>query len=510
MSTQDKMRYGILPYAALSAGILITILSTLFATPLYISDTDPSTYVVVVLLMLVIFPLFYSKLRLNRRITRRDMALGITGYLAVIVMTFYLHFLYPEFFASFRLSLLLLPLAIASLVSILFGAENIVKFKGILLYSLLASPLILYPVFGLNQEFASLNTYAVYHMLLLFSNNVRYAYPTTVYLNGIPIGIGEACAGIGALIGLLMFLIPVAWLYEGGTRRKAAWVLAGVVLMLVLNLIRMAGIALTWAFLDIRAAVSFVHAFAGVFIFYISIIVMILAYRSFGLSFPASKRKLHNADNKSTIGRYAYALALLLPAVYFAATYPAAGYTYFSPIYFGHQTNVTFQMLSSGSMLHDFINVSRASGFSSTAVPFNVNGMAVVMLTNSTFNYTNPILLILDTRKGGTQLPLNFSTSYSEFYSDAYGREIIVSAVYSNDTEFFIASSMLDVKYNGSVELLKVFLVMPASVNALKADCNQDYVSSFAFEAFGAGQIGNSRRGTYAAYCITEKIIGAL
>ena len=51
---------------------------------------------------------------------------------------------------------------------------------------------------------------------------------------------------MGIFIALAFFLIPIAYLYDGKTKKKILWVASGLALLLVLNLVRMASISLAW------------------------------------------------------------------------------------------------------------------------------------------------------------------------------------------------------------------------------------------------------------------------
>src|SRR5208282_3427401 len=65
---------------------------------------------------------------------------------------------------------------------------------------------------------------------------------------GASITISSTCVSLGTFIAFVMFLIPLAYLYEGKLKRKLYWIVSGTALMLLLNMVRMLFIALVWVY----------------------------------------------------------------------------------------------------------------------------------------------------------------------------------------------------------------------------------------------------------------------
>lgn len=307
------------PVLLLAIGILILLLNNLSTTSLSISDTDPSTYVIAPMLMIVPFAVFMYKEGIIPQAKKRDISYGIALFLIFLLLSMYLQYNFPTQFENLKLSMLLFPIAIASFVTILFGLRNVKKFWSIMLYSIFASSIILTPLFSLNSQFASLNTQIIYTVLHSLYQNVTYLAPITIDFNGSLIGIGEACAGIGAIIAVVMFLAPVAYLYDGKLKNKTYWLTSSVILLFVLNLLRMSSITVLWIHYGLAATASFIHLFAGILVFYISIITMILIAGAYKINLPKEKHtgkdKVKYTYNYQLIG---YGVVILLALIYFA------------------------------------------------------------------------------------------------------------------------------------------------------------------------------------------------
>ncbi len=308
--------HKLIPFLLLAIGILILLLNGLSTTSLSISDTDPSTYIVVPMLMLVPFAVFMYKEKIIPRTKNLDIFYGIAIFLAYLLPSLYLQYNFPSQFENLKLSMLLFPIAIASFSTILFGLKNARKFWPMMVYSVFASPILLTPIFNLNQQFASLNTQIIYTILHSLYQNVTYLAPITINFNGSLIGIGEACAGIGAIIAIIMFLVPVAYFYDGKFKNKLYWVASSAIFLFVLNLLRMSFITVLWIYYGLAASASFIHLFAGIFVFYVSIILMILMAGAYKIHFPEMKHTYGKSKRTYNYQLVGYGVVIILALVY--------------------------------------------------------------------------------------------------------------------------------------------------------------------------------------------------
>ena len=274
------MRYtGNTGIAILTIAILLLLVSSVYITKFEISDTDPSTYVIAPLLMLPVFSIFMLKNKASPRIGKKDLVIGAVTFAAFLLLILYLRFSLSFLFVSFRVDLLLLPLAIAALVIILFGLENLGKFKALMIYALLASPAVLLPIIKAGGGFTVFNTVIVYGLIKPFVSGIAYSAPITIRAGTYSIGIGQTCVSLGIFVAMALFMIPVAYFYKGRARAKILWVASGVLLLFVLNVARMLGIAYYWLAYGPSSTVLLVHTFIGSLLFYLAIIAMLLLCR---------------------------------------------------------------------------------------------------------------------------------------------------------------------------------------------------------------------------------------
>lgn len=285
--------------------IVIMLINPFLATNQSINDADPATYVIVPVIMLPFLALFSFKNKIEPKVEKNDMVLGIILFVIFLILILYLEFAFSFEFLSYRLDMLVLPLAISSLLLLTFGSKNIKSFKMLLVYPILASPIVLGFALLTNSGFAVLNSVLVYNILHLFSSAIKYTPPISISAGAYTIGIGTACAGVAVFIALVLFLMPVAYYLNGKIKHKLYWIVAAFVLLLLLNFLRMASVAGIWLLYGPNATVAYIHTFVGILIFYATIIIAILGATRCGLSFPkwtkGKKKQYKNKESCSSI-----------------------------------------------------------------------------------------------------------------------------------------------------------------------------------------------------------------
>ncbi len=299
--------------ALFTAFLVAVIICSILITQGYISDTDASTYVIVPMLMLPVFAVFMLKEKdLVPEVGPNSVVLGIILFSLFIVLELdSLGYLGAAFFA-YRIDMLLVPIAIAALASLIFGIRNLRRFAWISVYALFASPVLLAPIINLNLGFASANSFAIFQILKPAFAGLSFVNPITIYLNGHGVEIGNTCIGIGAIIGLAMFLLPVAYFMDGRPRSRFLWVLGAVLLMVFLNFLRMLFITLAWFSYGPSSSILDIHSFVGQLIFYAVIIAMLLLHGRFGLEYP----KIEIKGSKAAFSSGAVVIAVALSALY--------------------------------------------------------------------------------------------------------------------------------------------------------------------------------------------------
>lgn len=499
------------PFAVLAAVIFILLFNNIASSSLAILDTDPSTYIIVPMLMLIVLPFFMLKKDIKPDTDIKSIGLGILGFAAFLILTLYMRFRFPIMFLSFRTDLLLFPIAIASVVSILFGIKNIKRFRFLILYSLFASPILLYPFFNSNATFAGMNTQIVYTVIKAFASNAKYIAPTQIGINGSVIGIGTTCAGIGALIGLIMFLLPLGYFYDGKAINKVMWIISGFLIFLVLNLLRMTTIALLWAYNGITSAIAFIHTFIGIFLFYVAIIAMVLLASRFGLLFPEAKRKASSGrfskKSKDTFSVCAI-IALLLALTYYLTTLSYQGIPV-SPLAFQNTTHFDIRSMQSIGILARIEHNASSFGFSSSAIPSEGLNVYEILLANRTFTKKDPITWVITKSDNYTASLLNSNKLLGErLFLDGNNNKITMYDLSSNGEEFFVAYfNSAENEGNVSVVYLYNYIIVPRTGDAVS--CGSNSVIDIMYNIF-AGI--NEEHGSHitSAYCIADKFAGVI
>ncbi len=309
-------RNRIIGISAVMVALLLNLLISISITGLVISDTDPTTYIVVVMLMLFVFTAFYMKDRtLVPRTSVRNAAFGIGLFALYVIALSYSRVWLSTLFMTYRVDVLLLPLFLLSVIVATFGFEGARKMKLLIIYSVFASPLLLLPVLNLNPQFALFNANIVAGVskaigLPLVQDGILLTSPSNTTIT-----ISSTCADIGAFAALLMFLVPLTYLYDGKAWKKVVWVIAGMLLLLAFNLARMMSIVLIWLYYGITNAVSVFHLFAGEVLFVIAIVAMMLLASKFGMRMPRAQSRTVQRRHKARRAVNSSYLPLVIAAV---------------------------------------------------------------------------------------------------------------------------------------------------------------------------------------------------
>ena len=218
-------------------------------------------------------------------------------------------------------------------------------------------------------------------------------------LNGNSIGIGETCVGIGALISIVFFLLPLAYMYKGKIGSKLYWLLSGFLLLLVLNVLRMFFVALAWFIYGPNNAILTIHFFAGIILFYISIIVMVLLSGKYGLTIPLSKatQKLKKQKTYSP-GLYQCGLiaAMVIAAISYLLTTNYVNATLISPV----TVTTVASLNTSSSILNPMINnITNTKGYASVVTKNSQGTLTTIGMTNRSNNNTTPLIIAFTSSK---------------------------------------------------------------------------------------------------------------
>ena len=497
------LNYGRLLTLLFAVLLAVMVINLIALTPLSISDSDASTYVIVPMLMLPLFALFMIKENLVPNVGRKDMLLGIILFMTYILLAKYMIIQFGYLFFSYRIGWLLFPILIASIATILFGASNLKRFSFIAVYALFASPLLLLPVISLNPGFATLNSIMVYHIARLFFPSMIYSAPISLLLNGISISIGEACVGVGALIGLVMLMLPLAYLYDGSAKKKFEWVLSGIVLLLVLNLIRMSAISILWFSEGPNQQLLDIHSVAGQFLFYMAVAVMVIVAGLYGLRYPQLKIKKQAKSKRYSL--WPAAIAVILALIYYIVSMQFTNVQVISPLLLSNSPSITFTQGALVSLLGSVVNLQN---YSSQSVISQNQQSAEVYVYNISRDTTLPLIVLFgapnqsigNILQGTTFIyKMNNSQDTAKVYELKY-----------NNTYSFIYYKFVPYQNDGVYYALGEYAVLTFNPYWQSPSCQSD--TMLAREAFTNALYLNFQNATTInnvdrAYCFISKVV---
>ncbi len=438
----------------LLVAVAIATINSITITPFNIADTNPTTYIVVVMLMMFLFILFSIKEELYLEYKKINILYGFLLLLLFFIITSILRGNLSFIFASYRIDALLFPILLLSMIITLFGRKGIVKLKWLIIYSAFASPLLMLPVIGLNNFFVNLNASFVYSVLILLGLPIIKNGLVILAPSSFTITIASTCADIGAFIGLTMFLLPLFYLFEGKWRRKLMWISSAIVLLFLLNFLRMLVIGLEWAYNGIGSAVSTFHIFAGQIMFDAVIIIMIVFAYKYGLKFPTkhttiSKRRRVKKNQKADVKVYYSILAVFVIAIIsFVITYPYHNMVTVSNNNFYNKkinsTNQTLSLIYLASIKSKNSYVYSLGSVNNRSVGFSV--------INKTTNKTEDIVMSADGYPNYVGLITNKKNAKGGYITILHNGLVIRSyTVLSNNYEFytdtFVFPSLIHRKY---------------------------------------------------------------
>ncbi|MGC8676171.1 MAG: exosortase/archaeosortase family protein [Candidatus Micrarchaeia archaeon] len=504
----DAIAKGIIVFAL---AVLLVTVSAYFVEPLEIQDTNPATYAVVPLLMLPLFSLFFYKERRNlqARPEKRDLLIA-SGLFAVFILALLaLRFWLSFEFISFGAYFLIFPIAIASFAAAIFGARNVGKFKPLLVYTVFASPAVLWPLLELDPMLAKANTLLIFALLKPLVQHAYYIAPITIGTASSLIGIGQTCVSIGVFIAAAFFLLPLAYLYDGKLAKKAAWVASGIGLLLLLNFLRMFSITYVWLAYGPSKELLFVHEFIGSILFYADIVIMLLVAGAFGLGFAKrAKRKARTQRQKpDKMQLEAYALAVAFAVFYLLMTLNYSTAFNIQPTALANAR--PFNAQNATGIARAISQVLTQRGFKSIYLTMSYG--TSIIAWNNTINSSNPLLLYI-TRPGlGTTAGiLKNNTLKAWFYFlDRNGTRSEIFDIISNNTEFFVYVTRVALTTgNSSAETANAYVIEPSYAVSKESCSSYAGIYTYAYNLFNpAFYNGTERQKLVSAYCIAQKIM---
>ena len=193
-------------------------------------------------------------------------------------------------FWLFRVDLLSMPIFVAGATILLFGVRRAWQFKVPILFLLLAWPI---PYIAFLGDAMRWFTGVAVTALTWLSTVLPLAAPVgpeglfRVDHAGASflLSVGEACAGVSGLVGFLLIGGSLSMAVTGRWSRRALWLLGGLLVVWILNIARIELIFLVGALFGESAAYEVLHPVAGLVIFNVGVIGMLLLVPRAGLAF---------------------------------------------------------------------------------------------------------------------------------------------------------------------------------------------------------------------------------
>ena len=209
ISAEDKKvivleRYRFYGTLLIAVSFLIGSLGSMMLSGFSLLDNSPTSYIVVVMMMGILFIVFTMKERRQINTSKDNILIGIAVFAAYVLILALLRASLSWIFLTYRIDALLLPLLLLSLVIAVFGTDGIKVFWPAIIYVAFASPILLLPVLGLNGALANVSAHIVYMIVKAFGVNVSLSGLAITAPAGATITIAETCVPIGTFIAFVI------------------------------------------------------------------------------------------------------------------------------------------------------------------------------------------------------------------------------------------------------------------------------------------------------------------
>lgn len=242
----------------------------------------------------------YARLRLlgTYKVTRDDFVdNSLGGFLVLVaaVVVLYLPTVTGWYYWLDRWDLLALPIFVAGLVALLWGAEQVWRLWPPLLYLFLVWPApFLWAQVTLGTFFRDLAVglagplQQVVGSGFVPSADDPYLFLAVVGGQEVALRVDVSCSGMNSMLAFLAVGLPVVCLQRGSGLYKAFWLAVGAGLMLLANVVRLVALFLVAQAAGLPVALRIIHPVAGGALFLAVFLAMIWLLPRFGLSVPVT------------------------------------------------------------------------------------------------------------------------------------------------------------------------------------------------------------------------------
>lgn len=271
-----------------------------------------------------------------------DLLVGVPIVLVAVALITFVPALASTYYWTNRPDVLSMAFFVAGAIVLCYGLSWAWRLRAPLAFLLLMWPaLYLHVIAGLMQSFtdATNNTLALFVHRLLGVTVVPVANDSpnlVVHPAGmapLTISVGSACSGADSVLGFLLLGGAVLTAMRGGAGRKLLWMVAGLALTFVANIVRITAIVALAGAGHADFAVNTFHTFAGLVLFAAVMLVMVSLLGRFGLRLrgdvpangvqPQPRRRRSLRMRRTLIASVCAAVAVLAFADHSLATYAA-------------------------------------------------------------------------------------------------------------------------------------------------------------------------------------------
>jgi exosortase/archaeosortase family protein len=229
-----------------------------------------------------------------------DYIIGVPLILVALAIVAIVPIRLSQFFWLWRLDLISLPLFIAGAVALVLGVRTLWRFRLPIAFLALAWP-VPYQIFveGQLDAFTSTTVAAVHRILTVLP--LATPVPSgdgslfSIFHSGqsFLVSVASACSGVDGTLGFLLVGGAVLLAVSGSPWRKLVWLAVGMFVVWVLNVARILAIFATGHIWGPAIALDIVHPVAGLVLFNLGVLGMVLGLRLFGLrvDWPARRSR---------------------------------------------------------------------------------------------------------------------------------------------------------------------------------------------------------------------------
>ena len=204
-------------------------------------------------------------------------------------------------FWLYRIDLLSLPFFVAGVVTLLYGVRRLWALRVPILFLFLAWPVPYLPLVGDGlRAFTDLSVAAASALATVNPAAVPGGADGAFIIQNAErpfvLLVGSACAGVNSMVGFLIIGMALLYIVRGSFWRKAVWLVDGLVLVWVFNVLRIEAIFTAGAVFGRQVAYDILHPVAGLLVFNVAILIMLMLIPVFGLRWrPAVEGDAGNA-----------------------------------------------------------------------------------------------------------------------------------------------------------------------------------------------------------------------